>query len=97
MRASVSSHNARRHLDRWAVDSGWSDFDTFISTGGSIMACRDDLLHRRESIDLMLAYLGEVAPPAQLPNHADKALRAAERQIVGEEISEPAAIQGAEA
>jgi len=103
---SVTEHNQRKALDRWARESGWADFATFISMGGSILACRDDLLHKRDGIDLALAGLQQLSPVqvahgprrAEVPIIGEDALKRAEAEQIGDEV-EPhnAAAQGAEA
>lgn len=99
---NTTSHNARRLLDAWAVDTGYNDFDTYLATGGSILGCRDDLIHRRDNIDQVLRFLHQLSPPLNAPPPApclvigEDALRRAEAEVTGD--PEPNAhAQGAEA
>jgi len=55
-------YNGRKALDRWAKDNGWATFDVFLATGGSILACREDLLAKRDQIDDALFALLPIAP-----------------------------------
>jgi hypothetical protein len=77
--ANVTMHNGRKALDRWARETGHADFDTFLQLGGSMLACKTDLLYRREQIDQALLALG-VLP---LPAVGESALQQHEAEVTG--------------
>jgi hypothetical protein len=96
---------ARRYLDRWAHDLGYSDFDTYLQAGGSFLACRDDLLQQQRIIGQMLGYIDNLARPiATEPEPMPRRLRIwpdqlarAEAEVTGEPVDAGNAhAQGAE-
>jgi hypothetical protein len=105
---SVAEYNGRKALDRWARDAGWADFDTYISTGGSILECRESLITERDRIDAALSVLPGAGPEwserFRLPNHPKNPVYGPEELArMEDEISDATAdpgnahIQGGEA
>jgi hypothetical protein len=65
---AVDPKQANRALNGWARSQGYSDFDFYIATGGSIGDAARDLQQRRTRIDLATAALYEwKAPPPPPP------------------------------
>jgi hypothetical protein len=58
--------DGRRALDNWARDEGYSDFDTYVRGGGSILAARQDIERRIERLQTARRWLGDrtVVEPA---------------------------------
>jgi hypothetical protein len=55
-----------KHLDRWARDADYSDFDTYIRAGNSILDARQDIERRIHALKAALDELdtATVAKPA---------------------------------
>jgi hypothetical protein len=94
---------ARRHLDRWAHDLGYSDFDTYLRAGGSFLDCRDDLRRQERVLGQMLGYIDNLARPVPAEERPGRVrvwpdqLARAEAEVTGEPIDpDNAHPQGAE-
>jgi hypothetical protein len=100
--AAINERRARA-LNRWARDRGWSDFDTFIRTGGSIAEACEDIDHRIAMLEDARVAVGrygdngreDVAQHDSAPAIGPDALAAAEADAVGEPVdADNAQIQG---
>lgn len=84
----------RRALDRWARERGWSDFDTYVATGGNMIQAARDIEHRITEMSGALRALrdfsgrdvAEDAAVSACPTIGPEALAAAEADVIGEPV-----------
>lgn len=86
---TVTDHNGRRALDRFAVRRGYADIDVFLAAGNSLLEAHELLISERDDIVLALQALFRI----RSPNWNEK-LAEAECEATGEPV---AALQGDEA
>jgi hypothetical protein len=96
----------RRALDRWARERGWSDFDTYVATGGNMIQAARDIEHRITEMAAALRALRDFSgravadedwKPADSagPAIGPEALAAAEADVIGEPVdTQNAHVQG---
>lgn len=72
---AVDMREATRALNGWARSQGYSDFDTYIASGGSIGDAVTDINRRRQRLDLAMAALyAWQAPSASEQRELDPAV-----------------------
>lgn len=70
----------RRALDNWARDEGYSNFDTYIRTGGSLLAASQDIVRRIERLTTALRWIWDFPVAEAEPSTIDPEVLAAVRQ-----------------
>jgi hypothetical protein len=79
----------RRALDRWARKIGWSDFDTYVATGGSVSAAMSEIRHAIDELGMALSALRGYAvrdePTSQGLGDYARHLEELEREHSGDE------------